>query len=121
TKPSGSIRATPTFSASTPNPISFFGAFPKHCENLTRFSISHRTTWTRSWPREVSHKPKAICHGQLRSLLHCTRTPMTPAPSKHKHKNNNQSPTHHPQPQQPHNNKTHQPTPYTLPTIPYAT
>ncbi len=60
TKPSGSTRATSTCSASTRFPISVFGAFPKPCENLIRFSISHRTTWTRSCLRRVSHKPKAI-------------------------------------------------------------
>ena len=30
-----------------------FGAFPKPCENLIRFSISHRTTWTRSCLRRA--------------------------------------------------------------------
>ena len=48
TKPSGSTRATLTYSPSTRFPISTFVVSPKRCENLIRFSISHRTTWIRS-------------------------------------------------------------------------
>ena len=33
---------------------------------------------------ELSHKPRAICRGLLRSSLRCIRTPTTPAPWKHK-------------------------------------
>ena len=45
TKPSGSTRATLTCSPSTRFPICSFVVSPKRCESLTRFSISHRTTW----------------------------------------------------------------------------
>jgi len=43
-KPSGSTRATFACSPSTRFRISLFVASRKRCENLTRFSISHRTT-----------------------------------------------------------------------------
>src|SRR6267378_4283664 len=44
TKPSGWILLTLTCSRSTRFPISSFVVFPKRCESLIRFSISHRTT-----------------------------------------------------------------------------
>ena len=66
-----------TCSPSTRFPISLFVAFPKHCESLIRFSISHRTTWIRSRLRQLSHKPRATCRGPLHYSLRCIRTPTT--------------------------------------------
>jgi len=83
-KPSGSTRATFTCSPSMRIPISVFVVFPKPCENLIRFSISHRTTWIPSRQRRVLHKPRATWRGPRRSWLLCIRTPTTPAPWKHK-------------------------------------
>ena len=45
TKPSGSTRATLTYSPRTQHPPLYGGASPKRCESLIRFSILYRTTW----------------------------------------------------------------------------
>ena len=44
TKPSGSTRSTFIYSPSTRIPISPCVVFPKHCESLIRFSLSHQAT-----------------------------------------------------------------------------
>ena len=49
TKPSASTRATFHCSPSMHNPISAFGVSTKRCGSLTRFLISSRTIWTRSY------------------------------------------------------------------------
>ena len=84
TKPSGSTRATLTYSSSTRFPTSTFVVSPKRCESLIRFSILHRTTWIPSRRRRVLHKPRAIFRGPLRYSLRSTRLPTTPTRWKHK-------------------------------------
>src|SRR4029077_13070824 len=84
TKPSDSIRATLPCSPSTRFPIWTFVVSRKHCESLIRCSISHRTTWIRLRSRPVSRKPKGICQGPLRFLLHFTLVLTTSAHSKHR-------------------------------------
>src|SRR6266436_6508807 len=75
TKPSGSTHATPSYSLSTRFPTNLYVVSPKRCESLIRFSISHRTTSTRSSSRQLPSKPKAICHVLRLSSLPCIRTP----------------------------------------------
>src|SRR5205814_3770464 len=58
--------------------------FPKRCESLIRFSISHRTTWIPWRSRRVSHKPRVVCRVPRRCSLRSTRTPTTPVCWKHK-------------------------------------
>ena len=72
-----------TRSASTPNPY-LLRRFPEALRKFDQVLNITPTTWTRSRLREKSHKPKAICHGQLRYSLRCIRTPTTPARWKHK-------------------------------------
>src|SRR5438874_5241417 len=79
TKPSGSIRATSTCSASTRFYIPSFVASLKHCESLMRFSISHRTMWMRSPQERLLHKPKAICRVLRRFWLRCVNADLTQA------------------------------------------
>ena len=52
--------------------------FPKRCESLIRFLISHRTTFIPSRKRPLLPKPRAICHGPRPSSLHSIRGPTSP-------------------------------------------
>src|SRR5438477_11767447 len=75
TQPRSSTHATPSYSPSTRFPTNPYVVSPKRCESLTRFSISHRTTSTRSSSRQLLSKLKAICHVLRLSSLPCIRTP----------------------------------------------
>src|SRR5258708_5842109 len=73
TKPSGSTRATPTCSASTPNPISPFGAFPTAFETQVYQAIlERRPAPAISRLKEILTKPDpalGFYNGELRFWL----------------------------------------------------
>src|SRR6266550_6458433 len=84
TRPSGSTRATLTYSPRTQDPPLYGGASPKRCESLITFSILYRTTWIPLRKRRRSHKRRATFRGLLHYSLRCIRTPTTPPPWEHK-------------------------------------
>ena len=84
TRPSGSTRATLTYSPRTQHPPLYGGASPKRCESLIRFSILYRTTWIPLRKRRLLHKPRVTCRVLQRFSLRSTRTPTTPPPWEHK-------------------------------------
>src|SRR5439155_10179808 len=77
TKPSGSTRATLTYSPRTQDLPLYSGASPKRCESLIRFSILYRTTWIPLQKRRLLHKRRATFRGLLQYSPYCIQTPPT--------------------------------------------